>query len=903
MNKILINVLPLREIRVAVITANEKDAPTTLHDLHIVHSDNRQLEGNIYKARVSAVKKELDAAFVDFGEVKEGLLPASRIGQPTPRSQDSGSSAQQPKIENLVNVGDEILVQVEKEPRGEKGAALTTRVQVLGQHVILSTNRTSRRVSRKIRGSARDELYETLRSLKLPEGMSILLRTSAGHKDKKTLQTDVDECIKVFDLINHAHSISTAPRLLYEESNLVNTVLRDNLHNQIGEIIVDDMDIYNQTVDFVNTYMPDFEGKIVLDEDHLPLFTKFKVEKESKRVYDREISLPSGGQIVLDPTEAFLSVDVNSAKNKYRRNFSEMVLNTNLQAADALFRQLCLRNIGGLIVVDFIDMELQEDIDKIQDRVEKLCSRDRYRTKASPISSFGLMQLQRRRTNSSIYDAAFETCNACSGHGKIRTVSSIAQQIYREIEAKCFDRRTNRIRTHVTPTVAAFLTNELRSHLSVLEISSKTTIEIIPDLEGENATYITHSFRNSHSTKPQRTESFVQGKKEREPGERKHHGGRTAPAESVKEAAVTRADVDHQTSGRKAKKPAHAQSDKRIEEMKSAMLALSPLVTAFTNGCSFIFRRLFVVETDETKTKPSSKQRAKKSTRTERKTTTPSRQRTGKSQERNQNKRRQPQRAKQTETSARGSSKTDTTQDRKQQERVRKGQVSTRSAGKTKHSDIPLDEETTKTRSKQTRAKSETKNKQQEKETRQTAKKPRAPRTQQKARPQRQSRRSASRDRQDSIESTNTESGASRDLEQPQLQTNQESNSVSTEESKATIDESTKLKDLTTKEGNGHDRSAESPEIANPRFDPSEPNEQVESPVATPDQRRADTPSEPNERRTGPKQRREREFDIGSEKNGVAPDSEMGSTRASNDPRNREMSSEDSSNQTSIQVS
>ena len=548
MKKILINVLPAREVRVAVVSIGNNGSTPTLHDLHTEQSNNRPLQGNIYKARVSAVKDELDAAFVDYGEVKQGLLALSRVEPLPPQPRSSGDSNGKAKISDYLKAGDDVLVQVDKDPRADKGAALTTRVQLHGQHVILTTNRPKTRISRMITGKNREKMVEHLAKIKLPKGAGVVARTSSSGKDLKTMQQDIGECVRLLELINQAYEQSESPRLLYEENSLVNTVLRDNLHTNVEEILVDDTDVHHQILAYVRDFMPDFEGKISLYEDALPLFTKFKIEKQSNRVFDREISLPSGGQIVLDPTEAFLAVDVNSARSKYKNNFDDMVLNTNLEAVDELFRQMCLRDIGGLVVIDFIDMSSEEDIKKVESRVERACHQDRHRTKSEPISSFGLMQLQRRRTKSSIYDTAFERCANCDGYGHIRTVSSIAHHIFRETEAKCYDRKVTKIRTHVTPEVAAFLTNEMRSHLSVLELQSKTTIEIIPDLDDDNGTYVTHSYRSPYSNKPRQTDTYTQGKQNSQK-DRKHNGNRTKPAESVQEAAVTRADLGRSRKG------------------------------------------------------------------------------------------------------------------------------------------------------------------------------------------------------------------------------------------------------------------------------------------------------------------------------------------------------------------
>lgn len=614
MKKILISVLPAREVRVAVVTTNEGSSPTVLHDLHIEHNNNRPLQGNIYKARVSAVKDELNAAFVDYGDVKQGLLALSRVEPLAKPSDSSETSSTERRISDYIKVGDDVLVQVDKDSRADKGASLTTRIQLHGQHIVFTTNRPRNRISRMITGPEREEMNRILSKVQLPKDTGLVVRTSAGGKDMKTLQQDVNECKQLLDLINQAYKQSDAPRLLYEENNMVNTVLRDNLHAQIEEILVDDDEVYQQTVDFVNNFMPDFEGKILLYEDGLPLFTRYKIEKQSNRVFDREVTLPSGGQIVLDPTEAFLAVDVNSAKSKYKNNFSDMVLNTNLQAVDELFNQLCLRDIGGLVVVDFIDMNSEDDVRKVQERVERACQRDRHRTKCEPISKFGLMQLQRRRTKSSIYDTAFEKCDACNGYGKIRTVSSIAHHIFHELEAKCYDKKVTKIRTHVTPDVAAFLTNELRSHLSVLEIQSKSTIEIIPDLDDDNSTYVTHSYRSAYSNKPRETESYTQGKASNPPQDRKRNGVRTSPAKSIETAAVSRSDLESRNNRTRGRSRFASKAEKRaVGQRGSRQTSTNPfqqVAARVAQAITYVYRRLFLVAGPHTRA-PTGRQREK----------------------------------------------------------------------------------------------------------------------------------------------------------------------------------------------------------------------------------------------------------------------------------------------------
>lgn len=602
MKMMLISVLKSREVRVAIVNSNGAQSAPVLHDLHIEKFANRSSQGNIYKAKVVSINDQLQAAFVDFGDLKHGLLTLDKIHYKYGRRGSSEENRAPERIADVLSVNDDVLVQVERDARVEKGAALTGQIQLHGQHVVLNTNRPITRISRQINRDQRAEIEAMLPKLKVPKECGLVIRTSARGRSQQELQTDVRECAELLKLIQQAYTDSQAPRLLYEANNLVNSVLRDNLHSNIERVIVDDKGIYEDIRSFVKSYMADFSGDIQLYQDEIPLYTKYRIEAQVSKVFDRTIDLPSGGQIVLDPTEALLTIDVNSAQFRFNDNFRDMVLNTNLEAAEEIFNQLRLRDIGGLIVVDFIDLYEVQDIRKLEDRVARLCDLDRGRTKWEPISSFGLMELQRRRPRSSIYDTDFQRCDGCGGHGYRQTVDSVGHRIFREIEARSHSKRIARIRARVTPAVAQYLTNDLRPHLSMVEMRSSAKLEIVPDQEGEDASFVVESFSTTYSKTPVKTKNFEHGIPENGKG-KKGKVNRETQAESIQTAAVKRPKIERKPP---KKSETNANKDKagisNVFEGATRFLRFVPAVP------TYLYQRLFVVEKEpERQTKRSQK--------------------------------------------------------------------------------------------------------------------------------------------------------------------------------------------------------------------------------------------------------------------------------------------------------
>lgn len=597
MKLMLVSVLKSREVRVAIVNSNGSQSAPVLHDLHIEKFANRSSQGNIFKAKVVSINDQLQAAFVDFGDLKHGLLTLDKVHYKYGRRGSQEQSEAPQKISDVLKVNDDVLVQVERDARVEKGAALTGQIQLHGQHVVLNTNRPITRISRQITREQRTEIESMMPKLTVPKECGLVVRTSARGRSLQDLQTDVRECTALLKLIEQAYAESEAPRLLYEANNLVNSVLRDNLHNNIERVIVDDESVYEDVCGYVKSFMADFAGEIQLYREEIPLYTKYRIEAQVSKVFDRTIDLPSGGQIVLDPTEALLTIDVNSAQFRFNDNFRDMVLNTNLEAADEIFNQLRLRDIGGLIVVDFIDLYEVHDIRKLEDKVARLCDLDRGRTKWEPISSFGLMELQRRRPRSSIYDTDFQRCDGCGGHGYRQTVDSVGHRIFREIEARSHSKRIARIRARVTPAVAQYLTNDLRPHLSMVEMRSSAKLEIVPDQDGEDASFVVESFSTTYSKTPIKTKSFEHGIPENGKGKRGKIN-RETPAESIQTAAVQRPQVE-----RKPMKKVNEKSNKDRTVFGNVLGSATKFWRFVPAVPAYLYERLFLVENQRKGTK------------------------------------------------------------------------------------------------------------------------------------------------------------------------------------------------------------------------------------------------------------------------------------------------------------
>lgn len=603
MKVMLVNVLPEREVRIAIAELGEAREPSLLLDYYVENFAKRSTTGNVYKAKIAAVNEQLQAAFVDYGDVKQGLLTLNKInGKHTYRTR-SRETQNETSITELVREGNDILVQVDKDPRGEKGASVTCFLQIQGQHIVLNARRTKLHISRMITGKERVRLERVLDQLEIPDNMGLVIRTSARDKTLEVIQEDLDECVALMQLIEKAYEQSVAPRLLYEANNMVQEVLRDNLHSDIKKVFIDDMQVYNEVLTFVKNFMPDFTGEIQNYTDALPLFTKYRVENQTNIVFDRVVQLPSGGQIVLDPTEALLAIDVNSARSHYSSNFRELALKTNLEAAEAVFRQLRLRDIGGLIVIDFIDMYSEEDIKNLENLVDQLCTRDRGRTRWEALSQFGMMQLQRRRSKSSIYETEFDTCKFCGGHGIQRTIASVSHRILREIEARCHGRHITLIRTHITKNVADFITTQLRTHMVQIEMKSRAKLEFILDQHRDDSTYTVEAFMHPKSAKPIQKRSYERGVPEGITSRNRKIIDRPEPVQEIQQAAVVRPEIT-----RTAAKRSRVAVERRTT--KSTFMESLMRIVRFP---IWITKRLFVVAPEQQKRNVNQKNKKSRS--------------------------------------------------------------------------------------------------------------------------------------------------------------------------------------------------------------------------------------------------------------------------------------------------
>ncbi|MXX95326.1 MAG: Rne/Rng family ribonuclease [Gammaproteobacteria bacterium] len=591
MKVMLVNVLPEREVRIAIAELGEAREPSLLLDYYVENFAKRSTTGNVYKAKIAAVNEQLQAAFVDYGDIKQGLLTLNKIsGRHTYRTR-SRETQNETSITELVREGDDILVQVDKDPRGEKGASVTCFLQIQGQHIVLNARRTKLHISRMITGKERVRLERVLEQLEIPNNMGLVIRTSARDKTLEVIQEDLDECVSLMQLIEKAYEQSVAPRLLYEANNMVQEVLRDNLHSDIKKVFIDDLQVYNEVLTFVKNFMPDFTGEIQNYTDALPLFTKYRVENQTNIVFDRVVQLPSGGQIVLDPTEALLAIDVNSARSHYSSNFRELALKTNLEAAEAVFRQLRLRDIGGLIVIDFIDMYSEEDVKDLENLVDQLCTRDRGRTRWEALSQFGMMQLQRRRSKSSIYETEFDTCKYCGGHGIQRTIASVSHRILREIEARCHGRHITLIRTHITKNVADFITTQLRTHMVQIEMKSRAKLEFVLDQHRDDSTYTVEAFMHPKSAKPIQKRSYERGVPEGITSRSRKIIDRPEPMKEIQQAAVVRPEITRTAAKRAKVTPAHRQTKSTFMESLMRIVRFPVWIT----------KRLFVVAPEQQK--------------------------------------------------------------------------------------------------------------------------------------------------------------------------------------------------------------------------------------------------------------------------------------------------------------
>lgn len=479
MKRILINATQPEELRVAMVDGQR------LYNLDIEIPSLEQKKGNIYKAVITRVEPSLEAAFVNYGVERHGFLPFKEISRSyfDPSAVDDNG---RPIIKKAIKEGQEIVVQVEKEERGNKGAALTTFISLAGRYMVaMPNNPRAGGVSRRIEGEDRQLIREAMNQLETPDDMGLIVRTAGIGRSVEELQWDLDYLRTLWQAIEQAAESRPAPFLIYQESNVIIRALRDYYRKDIGEIIIDDHGVHKQAHDFMQQVMPHNIQKLKRYEDSVPLFNRYQVESQIESAFQREVSLPSGGAIVIDHTEALISIDINSARATKGSDIEETALNTNLEAADEIARQLRLRDLGGLVVIDFIDMQPSKHQREVENRLRDAVKTDRARIQLGRISRFGLLEMSRQRLRPSLGESSQIVCPRCCGHGTIRSIESLALSILRLIEEEALKEKTGRVIAQVPVEVASFLLNEKRDDITGIETRNRLEVTIVPNVNLE----------------------------------------------------------------------------------------------------------------------------------------------------------------------------------------------------------------------------------------------------------------------------------------------------------------------------------------------------------------------------------------------------------------------------------
>ena len=503
MKRMLINATQQEELRVALVDGQK------LFDLSIEIPSKEQKKANIYKARISRVEQSLEACFVDYGAARHGFLPLKEISKEYFKSSPQGGRM---NIRELVSEGQELLVQVEKEERGTKGAALTTFISLAGRFLVLMPNSPrAGGVSRRIEGEDRDQMREVMSQLNVPDGMGAIIRTAGVGRAVEELQWDLDNLRTQWDAIAQAGNGRSAPFLVYQEGDAVTRSLRDYLGDDIGEVLVDDLGAFQKAQEYMQRFMPgDAQRKLKIYTDDIPLFTRYQIENQIESAYAHKVQLPSGGSLVVDYTEALVSIDINSARATRGSDIEATATNTNLEAADEIARQLRIRDIGGLIVIDFIDMEDTKNQRAVEDRLRDAMKMDRARIQIGRLSRFGLLEMSRQRLRPSLGESSHLVCPRCNGIGSIRSVESLALSILRLIGEDARKERTSRIIVQVPVDVATYLMNEKRDWLRDTEDKTRVNIVLVPNPHIQTPEYSFRRVRDDEAALPEHNQVSYQ---------------------------------------------------------------------------------------------------------------------------------------------------------------------------------------------------------------------------------------------------------------------------------------------------------------------------------------------------------------------------------------------------------
>ncbi len=480
MKRMLFNATQEEELRVAIVDGQK------LIDLDIEHAGKEQRKSNIYKGIITRIEPSLEAAFVDYGLERHGFLPFKEVSRSYFKEGADGKS----RIQDALKEGQEVIVQVDKDERGNKGAALTTFISLAGRYLVLMPNNPrGGGVSRRIEGEDRDELRDVLAQLEVPKGMSIIARTAGIGRTAEELQWDLNYLTQLWAAIDGASALQAGAYLIYQEGSLVIRAIRDYFSADIGEILIDTPDIHEQALQFMSHVMPANVPRVKLYQDEIPLFTRFQIEHQIESAFSREVRLPSGGAIVIDHTEALVSVDVNSGRSTRGSDIEQTAFNTNIEAAEEVARQLRLRDLGGLVVIDFIDMESQRNQREVENALRDALHADRARVQTSKISKFGLLELSRQRLRPSLGETNHIPCPRCSGTGHIRGIESTALHILRIVQEDAMKENSAIIQVQLPVEVATFLLNEKRADIHTVEQRIGVEVVLIPNIHLETPNY------------------------------------------------------------------------------------------------------------------------------------------------------------------------------------------------------------------------------------------------------------------------------------------------------------------------------------------------------------------------------------------------------------------------------
>jgi len=498
MKRMLVNAVQEEELRVALVDGQK------LYDLSIEIPSREQKKSNIYKGRITRVEPSLEAAFVEYGANRHGFLPLKEVSKEYFASQPPGGRG---NIKDLLREGQELVVQVEKEERGNKGAALTTFISLAGRFLVLMPNNPrAGGVSRRIEGEDREQMRDAMSGLVIPDGMGAIVRTAGVGRTTEELQWDLNNLKTAWDAIVAANDGKPAPFLIFQESDAVTRGLRDYFSDDVGECLIDDPDAFQKAQEYMQRFMPpDAQRKLKLYQDPVPLFTRYQIESQIESAYSHKVNLPSGGSLVIDHTEALVSIDINSARSTRGGDIEATARNTNLEAAEEIARQLRLRDIGGLIVIDFIDMESTANQRAVEDMLRDAVKMDRARIQLGRLSRFGLLELSRQRLRPALSETTHINCPRCGGMGNIRSIESMSLALLRLIGEEARKERTGRVITQVPVDVATYLMNEKREQLRQIETRDKVSLVIVPNPHMHTPAYSLRRIRDDEKELPENT--------------------------------------------------------------------------------------------------------------------------------------------------------------------------------------------------------------------------------------------------------------------------------------------------------------------------------------------------------------------------------------------------------------